>query len=228
MYENTSRIRQFNDMRIQHETQTIDLLQKCMKESSEQTKKMSNLLNNFESRLTALHDLIMPVYEATNTLQIKYSNIQKTVTELDNIIEYYDSVKNLSQVIQAGPGKDINLYLSQMNRLRSAIEYFAANKNQSQKKQNEELWEKGKLNVDREFEQLLSKCSDGLLQLADSDSADVERLDDAPLPNIKADDVQQMVSIIEWFKTAEPAYLDKLYEKIIRMRSKEILEFLEK
>jgi hypothetical protein len=28
-------------------------------------------LDNFESRLTKLHDLIMPVYDATNMLQIK-------------------------------------------------------------------------------------------------------------------------------------------------------------
>ena len=76
--------------------------------------------------------------------------------KLDNIIEYYNSVKNLSLVIQAGynnlrfiqnklniilyvsisPGKDINTYISQLNRLKQAIDYFEANKNQSQKKQN--------------------------------------------------------------------------------------------
>ena len=114
-----------------------------------------------------------------------------------------------------------------MNRRKSAIEYFAVNKNQSQKKQNEELWEKGKLSVDREFELLLSKCSDGLVQLAENE-LDIGKFDETPLPNIREEDVQQMVSIIDWFKSTEPAYLDKLYEKIIRMRSKEILDALER
>ncbi len=72
--ENTYRIRQLNDIKVQHEAQTINSLQKCLTESVENTNKMTNLLNNFENRLTALHDLIMPVYDATNTLQIKYSS----------------------------------------------------------------------------------------------------------------------------------------------------------
>ena len=74
MYEDTYRIRQLNEMRVQHETQTIDLLNKCLEESDDSTKKMTSLLNNFESRLTSLHDLIVPIYDATNTLQIKYSS----------------------------------------------------------------------------------------------------------------------------------------------------------
>ena len=34
------------------------------------------------------------------------------------------------------PGKDINSYITHLNKLRSAIEYFEKNKNQSQKNQN--------------------------------------------------------------------------------------------
>ena len=41
-------------------------------------------------------------------------------------------------------------------------------------------------------------------------------------------DLKQMVNIIEWFKKVEPAYLDKLYEKIIRMRSQLILDALKR
>ena len=74
MYEDTYRIRQYNEIKMQQEVQTIDVLKSCLKKSNEQTNKMTDLLNNFENRLTALHDLIMPVYDATNTLQVKYSS----------------------------------------------------------------------------------------------------------------------------------------------------------
>ena len=37
-----------------------------------------------------------------------------------------------------------------------------------------------------------------------------------------------MVNIIEWFRKVEPTYLDKLYEKIIRIRSQLILDALKK
>ena len=75
MYEDTYTIRQFNNNKIKQELYTIQKVKECLSESNEQTNKMKNLLDNFETRLTALHDLIMPVYDATNTLQIKYSSI---------------------------------------------------------------------------------------------------------------------------------------------------------
>ncbi len=102
MFEETYRVRQFNEIKMQHDLQIINQLKNSLGESNEQTQKMTNLLDNFENRLTSMGDLIMPVYEATNILQRKYSNIQKTSSRLDSIIEYYDSVKNLSLVIQAG------------------------------------------------------------------------------------------------------------------------------
>ena len=74
MYEDTYRIRQLNEMKIQHESQTYDLLNKGLSESDENTQKMNNMLNSFESRLTSLHDLIVPIYDSTNTLQTKRSS----------------------------------------------------------------------------------------------------------------------------------------------------------
>lgn len=80
IYEDTYRLRQLNDLKIRQELNTIETVKKCLKESDEQTIKMSNTLNNFEQRLTALHDLIMPVYDATNMLQIKHSsNLEKFI-----------------------------------------------------------------------------------------------------------------------------------------------------
>ena len=73
-YEDTYRQKQLNEIKVQHETQTISSFKKCLKESEENTSKMTNLLDNFESRLNALHDLIVPIYDTTNTLQIKYSS----------------------------------------------------------------------------------------------------------------------------------------------------------
>ena len=77
MYEDTYTIRQFNNNKIKQELYTIQKVKECLTESNEQTNKMKNLLDNFEVRLNALQDLIMPVYDATNTLQIKYSSKKK-------------------------------------------------------------------------------------------------------------------------------------------------------
>jgi hypothetical protein len=229
MYEDTFRVRQLNELKIQQDHRTMDVLRKCMSESGEQTARMSGLLTNFEHRLTALHDLIMPVYDATSMLQIKHGNLHKTVSQLDNIIEYYNSVKSLSQIVQAGPGDDITNYLSHLNKLRQAVDYFEQNRNQSQKRQNEELWAQGKLNVDREFELLLGKFAEPSLVHFDLDGESWDDSADASgILGSKENDFQQMISIIEWFKKAEPAYLDKLYEKIIKNRSQNIIDAIKK
>lgn len=132
-------------------------------------------------------------------------------------------------MIQAGPGKDINTYICQLNKLRLAIDYFEVNKNQSQKKQNEDLWVQGKLNVDREFDQLLSKCSDTARAIIEH--TDIESNDQhigAKSLNLKEADLNQMNCIIEWFKQVEPKYLDQLYMKLIEARNKLILDKLKR
>lgn len=76
MLDDSVRIRQLNDLKINQENSTVEMMQKCLRESSEQTNKMTNILNSFESRLSALHDIIMPVYDATNMLQIKFLSMK--------------------------------------------------------------------------------------------------------------------------------------------------------
>lgn len=147
--------------------------------------------------------------------------------------------------------------------MKSAIEYFAVNKNQSQKKQNvrskrtlnhlkihwllgffsqEELWMEGKLNVEREFEQLLSKFSESFLanekktDKVDGRSIEFRGKSFSHLTKLCPfgglfdkwieNDLKQIISIIEWFKQSEASHLDKLYEKIIRSRNGLILDAL--
>jgi hypothetical protein len=62
----------------------------------------------------------------------------------------------------------------QLDRLKSAIEFFESNKNQSQKKENEQLWIQGKQNVDREFDQLLNKFTESTLNFMERDSDNTE------------------------------------------------------
>jgi hypothetical protein len=100
--ETSYRMRQSNEIQIKHDLDLVNQLRNSLRESNSQTQKMTNILNSFETQLTTMHDLIMPLHEATKTLQIKHSNIQKTSARLEDVIEYYDSVQKLSQVIEAG------------------------------------------------------------------------------------------------------------------------------
>ena len=171
MYEDTFRTRQLNELKMQQEFNTIKVLRKCMNESQEQTKRMTGLLDNFETQLTrhlhALRGLVMPD-DATDPLQIKYANLQKTVTELNHVIEIYNSVENLSLVIQAGPGKDIKNYISHLNKLKLTIDFLSVDKNQSLRKQDQDLWSLGKQYMNREFDQTLTKFNDSTMDQIDA------------------------------------------------------------
>lgn len=123
--------------------------------------------------------------------------------------------------------------MSQLNRLKSAIEFFDSNKNQSQKKENEQLWVQGRQNVDREFDQLLNKCSEtttAFLDKLEKEQPDSSSspMSDASKIQFKENDISQIVSIIDWFKQVEPVSLDKLYEKLMKARNQLILDRIKK
>jgi hypothetical protein len=120
--------------------------------------------------------------------------------------------------------------MTQLDRLKSAIEFFDSNKNQSQKKENEQLWIQGKQNVEREFEQLLNKFSEATLTFIEKDTDNEKYLtiDNVNNLNFKENDLLQIKSIIDWFKKVEPPYLDKLYDKLMKTRNQLILDRLKK
>jgi hypothetical protein len=62
----------------------------------------------------------------------------------------------------------------------------------------------------------------------DFEKTTVDQLYNNSKLNLKETEFEQMLSIIEWYKQVEPAYLDKLYEKIIRTHSEFILDKIKK
>jgi hypothetical protein len=74
MFDDIARIKNLNELKIQRVSQQLDILQKCLQDSNEQTCKMNSLLNGFDNKLSVLNDLIMPVYNSTNSLQIKHNS----------------------------------------------------------------------------------------------------------------------------------------------------------
>jgi hypothetical protein len=62
----------------------------------------------------------------------------------------------------------------------------------------------------------------------DLNSSEQSNEDTLTLANIKENDLNQLISILSWYKQVEPSYLDKLYEKIIKSRSQLILDALKR
>jgi hypothetical protein len=45
---------------------------------------------------------------------------------------------------------------------------------------------------------------------------------------MKENDINQIISIITWFKQVDPTHLDELYDKMIKIRNQFILDRLKK
>merc|ERR550519_1960896 len=64
---------------------------------------MVEILTSFEQRLARLEETILPVYQETGNLQRRQENIDKTLVELDHVINYYNVSKEVENIVREGP-----------------------------------------------------------------------------------------------------------------------------
>ena len=119
------------------------------------------ILESFEKRLGKLEQTILPVYQETGNLQRRQENIDKTLTELDHVIEYYNVSKEVENVVREGPnGTTLQNFLDAMRKLKVALEYFSSNNPGSIELENvRSLYTTGGSALFREFRDLLEKHS---------------------------------------------------------------------
>jgi exocyst complex protein 7 len=103
----STKVREEVEDRLRIEEESVAWLTGKIKQSSDLTSTMTNVLNSFEERLTRLEATILPVYQETENLQRRQENIDKTLEALGTIHIYYVStslpqnlilVTNLSQI----------------------------------------------------------------------------------------------------------------------------------
>ena len=91
----TSKEKYESDSKLQLEKENLAWLKEQCAESERLTSGMVEILESFEVRLGKLEETILPVYQETGNLQRRQENIDKTLTELDHVINYYNVSKEL-------------------------------------------------------------------------------------------------------------------------------------
>merc|ERR1719187_3135406 len=122
---------------------------------------MVEILTSFEQRLGRLEETILPVYQETGNLQRRQENIDKTLDELDHVINYYNVSKEVENIVREGPsGSTLDAFLEAMQRLKGALDYFATNNPGSIELENvRSLNSAGGSTLSREFREVLAKHS---------------------------------------------------------------------
>ena len=107
--------------KLQLERENLAWLKEQCVESEKLTSGMVEILESFETRLGKLEQTILPVYQETGNLQRRQENIEKTLQELDHVIDYYS-------VSKEGPnGTTLQNFLDAMRKLNVALDYFSTN-----------------------------------------------------------------------------------------------------
>lgn len=138
---------------------SLDHLRHATTESSRVTNKMVGILTHFDERLAKLEETIQPIYKETGILQSKQEASNQALTKLEYIIRFYTVSSEVEQFIQQGLSPaTLEAYLSALNELSRADEYFRKNNPQSPELLNvQNLLQQGGNNVENEFRLLLQQ-----------------------------------------------------------------------
>ena len=118
----STKVREEVEERLRIEEESVAWLTEKIKQSSDLTSTMTNVLNSFEERLTKLEATILPVYQETENLQRRQENIDKTLEALDHVIDFYNVSKEVENVVKAGPSAANNL--EEFLQVRICLELF--------------------------------------------------------------------------------------------------------
>lgn len=195
------------------EIQNLNNLKTTEQQCKANTSSIINLLSEFDDRLTKLEQDIQPVYKETGNLQLKQAELVKTLERLDHVIQYYEVVNDVNDIIQVGPTGQLETYMQSLKRLKMAIQYFSQNNPDSPEYQNVKLLFKyGCEAVEKEFKLTLQRYSlpiapitlqdivddDGSEQLDSTNSAETAdtsgsfRRHQPDVPNDKIEDLRMM------------------------------------
>ncbi|XP_039746135.1 exocyst complex component 7 isoform X2 [Pararge aegeria] len=150
------------EMKLKREMTNMQELKASAKRSSALASDVCNVLGACEQRLQQLETAVLPLYGDTARLQQIHHNMERTVTALDHVINYYMVSRELSDLIQAGPhtgsSESLNMYLEALDKLAEAQNYFNKNNPQSVELENiNQLYNAGVLKLESAFEDLLSR-----------------------------------------------------------------------
>lgn len=173
-----------NHKKLELETQSLSLLKEMSQLCCSQTNSIRSILSEFDDRLAKLEMSIQPVYRQTGDLQLKQTNLVKTLEKLDYVIQYYSVTNEVDDTIRAGPANQLQLYMQSLKKLKSAIQYFSQNNPGSPEYMNvTSLFKYGCEAVEREFKATLQRYSSPMAPIALldilGDDASEQQLDSA-------------------------------------------------
>lgn len=148
------------EAKLEAERQNLTWLTETLNRSSQLAGNMCSILDAFEDHLCKLEDTILPIHKETMDLQRRQGNIDKTLTLLDEVLNYHNVSSSVRKIIDDGPTGFLDDYLKSMERVEDAVRFFKVNNPDSiELSLLNELNESGREMLSKEFRTLLTRHS---------------------------------------------------------------------
>eukprot|EP00127_Corallochytrium_limacisporum_P003435 Clim_evm63s149 gene=Clim_evmTU63s149 len=100
------------------------LLRQSLKRADEVTTDFTNILAAFANRLEDVETSISPLHGVTTDIQLASENLQETITQLEYIISFYYTPKEIEDVVALGATSDLSDYIRVMYKAHEAMQFF--------------------------------------------------------------------------------------------------------
>ncbi|KAF9527700.1 exocyst complex component, exo70 subunit [Crepidotus variabilis] len=109
------------------ETAEIELLQQNLNKTRQISKRMTTILESFDTRLAKLEKSILPLHTAAQILNRRRSNIDQTLARIEEMSVNHEDLAADEDLILRGPQPgQLNVYKDAMERLNTSIAFNAA------------------------------------------------------------------------------------------------------
>lgn len=149
------------DSKLEQESGSLSLLKGQVDKYHDLSTSMSSILTKFEQRLGKLEQTILPVYNETEYLQKRQKNLGSALQSLESVLSHYEASQEQCNLIHLGPSEgDIADFLTGLDKLKRAKDYFLNNNTQSVELENvTSLFNTGCVTLNNHFKTLLKKHS---------------------------------------------------------------------
>ncbi|XP_077499953.1 exocyst complex component 7 [Amblyomma americanum] len=148
-------------LKVARQVENIKLFQEALAKSSQLSKGMCSILSSFDERLMKLERTILPVYHETGNLQRRQENIERTLAQLEEVVQLYGVSQMAKPKISQGPSdQNLSTFLEAIEQVEKARDYFEQNSPHNiEANLLEQLFNEGVASLQAEFEALLSRHS---------------------------------------------------------------------
>ncbi|KAI8901620.1 Cullin repeat-like-containing domain protein [Globomyces pollinis-pini] len=151
------------EKKLEQDIKDMQLLQGSLELADDATKRATNMLNSFDTRLAKLESFILPIHEQTQSLTRTNINLDialNIVTAYTNVVEMINYHEN---VVEKGLGATtLELYIESVEKLKESLHQLESSNYRSSERITQDL--RGKLSkgiqeLDELFKKVLTNCT---------------------------------------------------------------------